>query len=276
MIEATKQKLSDLLYRALRPLAHLLIESGLGHREFSEIAKRAYVDVASKEYGIRGRDTNISRVAVMTGLTRKEVKRIRDELSGATAYGPVKQLPPSVILQHWHSDPDFVDASGDPLVLNFSEHEPSFLSLVRKYAGDIPAGALRTELKRAGAIDVDEDGRLTVLRRTYRVIDADEQFVWALGRHIYASIENASHNYSVRSASKRSSKYPWPARVVDVYEIDSTLLPQAQDVVAREATAFTEKVDDALIELAESVEQPGPDARAVMVGIVYIEHEGAN
>ena len=273
MSDSTKLKLSHLLFRALKPLVHLLIESGLGYREFAEVAKRAYVSVASKHYGIRGRETNISRVAVMTGLTRKEVKRVREELRAGSRQAEVKQLPPSVILQHWYSDSEFVDAEGKPKILNFSDEEPSFFSLVRKYAGDIPAGALRTELKRAGAIEINEDGQLIALRRTFRLVDADEQFLWALSRTVYASLANASHNYFVRRLNDRSSALAWPSRVVDVIGIDERSLMKAREIVAQEATTFTERVDDALLEVSSEGGNHDLDRRAVMVGIVYIEQE---
>ena len=68
------------LLKALMPIARLLMKCGVGYREFAEIAKCAFVDVATQDYGLRGRPTNISRVAVMTGLTRKEVKRLRDKI----------------------------------------------------------------------------------------------------------------------------------------------------------------------------------------------------
>ena len=66
---------------ALKPIAKMLLRNGIGYREFAEIAKSAFVDVATSEYGLRGRPTNISRVAVMTGVTRKEVRRIRDKIA---------------------------------------------------------------------------------------------------------------------------------------------------------------------------------------------------
>ena len=75
-----RQILSALLI-ALRPLARALLRAGIGFREFEEISKTAFVDIATKDFGIRGRPTNISRVAVMTGLTRKEVRRLRDKAS---------------------------------------------------------------------------------------------------------------------------------------------------------------------------------------------------
>ena len=58
------------------PVARCMLQSGIGLREFSKISKIAFIKVATADYGIRGRPTNISRVAVMTDLTRKEVKKV--------------------------------------------------------------------------------------------------------------------------------------------------------------------------------------------------------
>ena len=66
------------MYGVMPSICRLLLRHEIGFREFSDLAKAAFVQVATEDYGIRGRPTNISRVAVMTGLTRKEVKRLRD------------------------------------------------------------------------------------------------------------------------------------------------------------------------------------------------------
>jgi len=88
----------------LKPIARILLRFGIGFREFSEIAKTAFVDVASTDFGIRGRPTNISRVAVMTGLTRKEVRRLRDKISEGEHTVVVKPTPMWDILHYWHAD----------------------------------------------------------------------------------------------------------------------------------------------------------------------------
>lgn len=269
MSDTTKKKILDLLYRALKPLSHLLIEAGIGHREFAEVAKRAYVDVASKHYGIRGRDTNISRVAVMTGLTRKEVKRIRDEAVRFEASPSVKDLPAGRVLQFWHSDSEFSTADGKPLPLNFSDAPPSFFSLVRKYAGDIPAGALRTELKRAGAITVEEDGTLTAERREFRIIDADQQFAWSLGRGIFGTIYNAAHNFFERKKTGSKRLTLWPSRIVEAISVDASNLEEVREIVAREATEFCEKLDDAIAPYSDQGD--AKDVTTVRISLVYFQ-----
>ena len=71
MQDRIQQEILRGMLLVLRPMARILLRFGIGFKEFNEVAKAAFVDVASADFGIRGRPTNISRVAVMTGLTRK-------------------------------------------------------------------------------------------------------------------------------------------------------------------------------------------------------------
>ena len=130
------------LLNALKPLARLLMKAGVGYREFSELSKCAFVDVATNDYGLRGRPTNISRVAVMTGLTRKEVKRLRDKIVNGREIETSKVIPPTEIVHQWHSDPDFLDINGNPKVLPFDGSPHSFTSLKTRHSyspGHLPA-----------------------------------------------------------------------------------------------------------------------------------------
>jgi hypothetical protein len=172
MQDTSKNVVLSALLKALRPIARFLMQSGIGYREFSEISKSAFVDVATSDYGLRGRPTNISRVAVMTGLTRKEVKRLREKIAAGNQVDMARVIPPAEILSRWHSDRDYLDSTGRPLTLEFDGATPSFAGLVKKYGGDIPAGAMRTELKRVGAVSEDEHGRLTVQLKDFRPIDS--------------------------------------------------------------------------------------------------------
>ena len=63
--------------RLLEPVVRLLLRSGITWKEFAEVAKTAFVQVATDEYGIRGRPTNLARVAILTGINRREVARQR-------------------------------------------------------------------------------------------------------------------------------------------------------------------------------------------------------
>ena len=84
----TRQHLAAACRRLMRPIARLLIRGGVPFKDFVDLAKEAYVEVAGNDYGIRGRQTNTARVAILTGLSRKEVTRVRKKIvSSAMSIG---------------------------------------------------------------------------------------------------------------------------------------------------------------------------------------------
>ena len=160
-----RSRLLRACYSFLVPVARFLLRSGIGFREFAEISRIAFVEVAGTDYGIRGRPTNISRVSAMTGIGRKEVKRVR-ELRDEYADDPRVELSPlSDLLHHWFTDPNYLDSKGKPKTLAYRSGSNSFTDLVKRCAGDLPAGAIKVELIRCGAVTKDADGYLRAQRR---------------------------------------------------------------------------------------------------------------
>lgn len=159
-----------LLKMAIKPIARMLIRNNIDCRQFIEAAKQAFVEAATEDYGIRERPTNISRTAIICGLTRKEVARIRrlgSENAQAEAF-PVGII--DKIVNGWLGDQDFLTKAKKPKSLTFDSGEISFWELVRRYGGDMPPGAVRTELKRLGMVIVTSSDklRLTVETKTRR------------------------------------------------------------------------------------------------------------
>ena len=186
----------------MRPIARLLLRMGIGYKEFAEAAKVAFVDVASSDYGLRGRQTNISRVAVMTGLTRKEVRKLRNLIAGQEISEAFKSRlgPCSVVTHFWHHDPDYQDHAGNPRSLSIEGEFPSFATLVRKYGGDIPSGAMLKELLRTGVAEMDGEDHLRAKTEFVipRGVDADK-FVsvsYSLSNLAYT----LAHNVTVENA----------------------------------------------------------------------------
>ena len=83
MNKTSNNFLQNACLAVLRPLASMLLKCGMTWKEFSDVSKSVFVEVASGEYGIDGRPTNVSRVSILTGISRKEIKRQRDLLASA-------------------------------------------------------------------------------------------------------------------------------------------------------------------------------------------------
>ncbi|MDH4312345.1 MAG: DUF6502 family protein, partial [Gammaproteobacteria bacterium] len=149
-----QERLLDAVARCMRPIARMLLGAGISYAQFEEVVKRAFVAQALGEPDAKGRTTNISRVAVRTGLSRKEVSRVRQLLEAPIRKddSTIQIGIPARALQLWHSDRIFLSESGLPIDLPFDDGEQSFSGLVKRVGGDVPAGAVRAELLSAGGM----------------------------------------------------------------------------------------------------------------------------
>ena len=268
MQDKTQRKILDAFEIALKPIARIFLRFGLGFREFSEIAKNAFVDVASKDYGLRGRPTNISRVAVMTGLTRKEVRRVRGQLSEGHGRVQVKSTPLSEILHRWHSENEYLDASGQPAELKFSDGPNSFSDLVKNFGGDIPPGAMRTELKRVGAVEETEAGDLKVLRRVFHPVGEHDNLITAVIHAIYPLISTIAHN-----VDENRDESSWAQINTYSQSIRKTDLPRLRRISLDRLTEVSESFDDLFMAYEALHENDGSenDDNIVAVGVYYFE-----
>ena len=252
----------------LKPIARILLRYGIGFREFAEVAKTAFVDVASRDFGLRGRPTNISRVAVMTGLTRKEVRRLRDKINDGDNSVVVKTTPLWDVLHHWHSDSDFTDRSGGPLTLPFAGTKGSFSDLVRKYGGDIPPGAMRTELKRVGAVKEVEGGALEVLKRTFRAEEDHDSLVASLIHVVYPVLATVNHN----SNSSRDGE-TWPEYAAYTSLVRKSDVPRLKRIASDRIVDFAKSVDDLFMAYETLYEdsENSEEKSTLAVGVFYFE-----
>src|SRR5690606_422550 len=123
----------------LKPIVKLLLRAGVGYVEFVAVVKWVFVQVATEEFGVRGRPTNISRVSAVTGISRKEVRRVREDISLGRWSPSMEGNPANVVVHYWHFDPDFSYSPGRPRPLQF-EGPGGFAELVLRYVGVILPG----------------------------------------------------------------------------------------------------------------------------------------
>lgn len=268
-----KQRVLNAFLLVMRPVVRILLRYGIGYREFAEVTKMAFVDVASSDFGLRGRPTNISRVAVMTGLTRKEVRRLRDQIATGESTISVKTTPFTQVLHHWHSQSEFTDANGKPKRLPFAGDEGSFTSLVKKFGGDIPAGAMRTEMKRVGVLKEDDLGSLMVVDRFFKSESEHETLVSVLVHSVYTLLSNIAHNTD--PALKDSV---WPHRVAHTQVIKSGDTRQLRRITRDRIVDFAESIDDVFTayESLQGDESTDNSNVPVAVGVFYFEELDKN
>ncbi len=270
--EETSQKaLFKAVYKLMRPLVRILLRNGVPYGAFTDIAKRAYVDVASKEFGVPGKKQTNSRVATITGLSRKEIQRVISlNLSGEIDQDMVVRYNRAArVVYGWVHDKAYSDENGQSADLPFEGDTPSFSSLVKCYSGDVPPRAILDELLQVGVAERLHNGKITLLERAYIPSKGESEKLAILGRDVAGLIATMDKN---------------------IHSIDDTLYFQRKvfydnlsEEAAREFHLFLLSKGQPMLEefdqwMAKHDRDVNPQAggtgrKAVGVGLYYFEEE---
>jgi hypothetical protein len=259
--------LSAAVLRLLRPLVRILLRNGVSYSTFSDFVKWVYVDVASKEFGIEGRKQSTSRVSVITGLSRKEVMRVRklpkpDDSASTERYNRAAR-----VIAAWRRDRNFLDAEGRPAPLPMAGADVSFSELVKRFSGDVPVRATLDELIRVGAVERLEDGSVSLLTRTYIPERSDADKLHILGTDVAHLMSTFDHNL------KSDPIGPFFQRKVAYDNLPDEVLPGFRKHSAKKAQTLLESLDRWLAQRDRDVTPTvkGSGRNNAGIGIYYFE-----
>lgn len=183
------------LTRILRPLVRLGISRNLLFPDLAQRLKELYVSVAAENFHLEGKRVTDSRLSLLTGLQRKDVKaiRARDDLApAARSAGPLPR-----ILARWQGAQAYRDAGGRPLALPRQAvgNGPSFERLVQEVSRDLHPRTPLDELLRMGLVVLEAETDLVHLTGEAMLPSADEDALLAylgsnLGDHAEAVTGN--------------------------------------------------------------------------------------
>lgn len=251
-----------------RPIARIMLRAGINWRELADVCKAVYVEVATEDFGIRGRPTNISRVAILTGLTRKEVRRLRTMLQDASPEVFNRMNYATRVLSGWYQDEEFLGVDGLPVPLPPSGGRQSFESLCNKYSGDVAATTMLKELINVEAVSVATDGTLTVRKRYYMPTMTDPARMLSSG----SVLEDMG--YTVAYNLHRSDKDPGRfERRATNNRMPANAVPKFRKFMNEESQAFLERVD---AWLSEHENDDSDNSKSIRLGLGAYWIEGRN
>jgi Family of unknown function (DUF6502) len=153
----------------LRPIVRRLLASGVPFGLLESRLRELVVEVAEADFAIAGRRQTDSRVALVTGINRKEVRRMR-----ARAAEPAEHVPSfgrnqaAALVSRWRADARATDRNGRPKPIPYkASRGASFVKLAEQVTVDLPARAILDELVRSGAVEVRKDGHVVLKSEAY-------------------------------------------------------------------------------------------------------------
>ncbi|MFN2362362.1 MAG: DUF6502 family protein [Marinobacter sp.] len=273
MKDSNTNPLHRALYRILRPMARLLLRNGIPFAEFAELVKRAYVDAAMEDFSDQRKKPTDSRAAVMTGLTRKEVKKQREILAGEHHGTPGKRQEnrASRVVSGWVHDPAFQTREGEPAELPF-DGPLSFGELVKRYSGDMTPRAVLEELVRVGVVATEASGTLALRQRAYVPTGDSEEMLQIFGEDVSDLIATIDHNLTGDEAESQ----PLFQRTLVYNNIPPDVMARWRQYAAQQSQAMLEQLDRWLGPHDRDIASHGEgkaegDAVRTGVGIFYFE-----
>jgi len=194
----------------LRPFVRYLITQGWTYGGLAELLKFVYVgEVIALDARDGKHAPTDSRVSLLSGIHRKEVRRLREELqagSGQIALRHGANLSAQVVAA-WVASEAYRDAQGEPRVLPLRAAEPlpSFESLVRLVKADMRPRTVLDELLHAGVVELQDDA-VRLVRGGY-VSDLPQDRLAFMGAHIGDHLRTTVHNLEGRAPFLEQSVY---------------------------------------------------------------------
>jgi hypothetical protein len=272
MTDSVKQTLLGTFRVLLGPLVRILLRQGVSYAEFSEVAKAVYVEIALKDFKVSGRRATKTRLAVMTGLTRKEIKRVIDDAQKERFELKISYNRLGRVLVGWHTDPDFTGPYGLPLELQYESPSPndvSFAVLVKKHSGDMSPRSILDELIRVNAVKETDTGWFRVLRREY--------IPEAQGVHNFERVGTVIRNFintiEFNMMKRETGKGRFERAAVADDGIRSQDLPKFDAFLREKCQALLEEIDNWLTNLPRPDRGKGDKVIRTGIGMYHYLNE---
>jgi hypothetical protein len=244
-----------------------LLEIGVPFGALELRLRDLYVEVAERELAISGRRETDSRVSLLTGINRKEVKRIRSAQRVDKAPRSFGMNQATILISRWTTDPRTIDKRGRPRPLPYrAARGPSFVDLARKVTGDLAPRVLLTELVRSGAAKVSEDNIITLRGNTYipRVLDSE---ITILGEDPAELVDTILRNIF----SNRDDRLL--QRKIYFDNIGSDAQDRVRAQMRREGERFLSRINFMLskYDRDRNPQAPGGDRRYASLGVYFFD-----
>lgn len=187
------------LRKLLRPVVRLLLSFQITYPTLVNLLKSIYVEVADQEFSVDGSRQSDSRITLLTGVHRKDVKRLRAQ-STASADLPLSISVGAQLIGYWLGSPQFLDAQGKPMPLPLrasagSETRPTFDDLVELVCRqDIRPRVILDEWIHLGVAHLDENDQLILNTGAFTPDKGLDEKVFFFGKNIHDHIAAGTHN----------------------------------------------------------------------------------
>jgi hypothetical protein len=191
--------LANALRKLLRPLVRLLLARQITYPYVINLLKSIYVEVADQEFHAGNKRQTDSRITLLTGVHRKDVKRLRTERE-VVAQTPRTISAGAQIIGVWLGSPEYTDSTGAPLALPLRSSARlssgrTFDDLVEIVCRqDIRPRVILDEWLHLGIATLDDSNHVALNTGAFTPDKGFEEKAFFFGKNIHDHLSAGAHN----------------------------------------------------------------------------------
>ncbi len=273
MTSQHKTTISRALVALLRPLIRLCLRHEVTNAELAELVRLTYVEVAYDRYSIPGVEMTLSRAAVLTGMSRKEIARLRELAANNDALAVQRPNKAQQVVHGWLNDAEFTDSNNLPLTLPIKNKKDgteycSFVALVKRHGGDVTFGAILDELNHIGVTEQPDENTVALVNYAYIPHKDDLDQVRVVATSVSDLFDTGIHNIECESVDKRFQ------RQVVYSHIDESLVEELQTIAAGKGQELLEFLNHSMAKAkSKSATMKNRSLKRIGFGMYYFERQ---
>lgn len=253
--------------KLMRPLVRMAIKRGISVNDFYLWLKAIYVEEA-ESFTIEGKKQSTSRIALLTGLDRKETARLRklNQDMDALLQQQTKRTNRAVrAINAWQKEALYCDEQGKPKALPLYGDGTSLESLVHQYCGDVTVVTVLGELERSGLVDLHDDDTVTLKDTSYIPHEDNEELLFLMGQAAHDLLNTSTYNIEQQGETSRLQLS------VAYNRVNPEVIAKLKVLIEADSLELLQKLDRWLDREIDHQEDTSPQQYRAGVGIYYFE-----
>ena len=274
--------------RILYPLVHLLLKTGMTFPQLAELLKEVYIDVADKEFRLDNKKQTQTRLSFLTGVHRKDVKRLHNV---SRDWEEPENVSVGVrLVAKWRREAYYQDDKGKPLKLPLKsievkkggkeskESTPSFEQLVESVCKqDIRPRVILDEWLNLGIVTLNHDKHVQLITEAFIPRDGLDEKAFFVGHNVADHLSAASQNLLNDSPE-------FFERCVYYSDLSTESIAELREMVAEQGMETLKILDQRAMELKvrdmgnEGAGQNAQDKQRINIGLYFYhkDEEGSD
>ena len=252
----------------LRPLVRRLLAAGVPFGHLEARLRALFVELAAEEFALPGRRQTDSRIALLTGINRKEVRRLRRADTAERGPATFSRNLATVLVSRWLGDPRATDRAGRPVAIPYrAARGPCFVKLAAATTADVAPRALLDGLVGTGAAELRDDGMVVLRADAYVPRRGGSEGLAMLAEDPPELIDTILHNVLGEGDDLRLQ------RKVSYDNLGADGLRAVRAELRREGEHFIRRVNRLLArhDRDRNPKAPGGERRYAGLGLYYFE-----